>query len=84
MKRVLLCVFDLQAQVFGQPLFVPTEGVGLRMIGDEVNRADSALHAHPEDYRVYRLGFFEDSTGQFEGCPVLPELVVDVSALLRE
>lgn len=57
---------DRAVDGFGQPIFVPHVGVAIRSFSDEVNRSDSTLHAHPEDYDLYKLGHYDDATGLLE------------------
>lgn len=80
----VLSVYDVKAMAFGRPMFVPTRGVGIRMLTDEVNRkvADNLMSAHPEDFRVFELGTFDDASGLFQ-CHKVPELVVECSALAQ-
>lgn len=67
MEKVVCSVRDSAAEIFGQPFFVPSRGVALRSFADEVNRAavDNALNQHPEDFILYELGVFDESTGLF-------------------
>lgn len=67
MVRIMIAVLDLKAQTFGAPQAVPSLGVGMRSLADEVNRSDpgNLLFTHPEDFVLYELGSFDDSTGLF-------------------
>jgi hypothetical protein len=68
MYQVIVAVKDTAAQAFGRPIFVPAIPVALRSFRDEVNRKDSTedLARHPEDFELYELGSFDDSTGVIE------------------
>lgn len=68
MLQVIVSVKDTAAQAFGRPLFVPAIAVAVRSFRDEVNRKDSTddLARHPEDFELYELGSFDDSTGIIE------------------
>ena len=68
MKMIIVSIKDTAADAFGRPAFVATEGVALRQFQDEVNRAsdDNQLYKHSQDFHLYMLGSFEDSTGIFE------------------
>lgn len=67
MILIVMSVRDRAADVFGQPMFVASRGGAIRSFGDEVNRADAnnALHKHPEDFDLYELGIYDDSTASF-------------------
>lgn len=81
MVLVVVSVFDAGTQTFARPFFVRGEGEARRSFQDEVNRAapDNPLHKHPGDFRLFKLGTFEDTTGCFV-CPNVPELLVDATA----
>lgn len=81
MKMVVMAVFDVQAQMFQRPFFVATQGVGMRLVADEVNRGqqDNMLWLHPEDFRLFVLGSFDDNSGLFQA-DGLPVLVCDCSS----
>ena len=75
MIQVIVSVKDTAAQAFGRPVFVPTTNVALRSFRDEVNRPDSKedMANHPDDFELYEIGSFDDSTGIIEVCS--PRLV---------
>lgn len=68
MIQIIVSVKDTAAQAFGRPIFVPAVPVAVRSFRDEVNRKDSSedLARHPEDFELYELGSFDDSTGIVE------------------
>lgn len=67
MIKIVMSVRDRAADTFSQPMFLPAVGVGVRIFTDEVNRAaeGNQAYAHPEDFDLYELGTFDDSTGVF-------------------
>jgi len=75
MLQFIVCVKDRAAEVFSRPFFVPHRNVAVRDFTDEVNRAngDNPLNKHPDDFDLYLLGQFDDSTGAFirEGSPTV-------------
>lgn len=58
-------VLDSKASVFGTPFFSATAGSALRMFTDLVNDKNSIVSRHPEDFSLYVIGEFDDSTGVF-------------------
>lgn len=70
MRYNVYSIRDRAADVFGQPFFLPTNGVAIRVFSDEVNRADgnNNLNKHPEDFDLYYLGSFDDNDGSFDLC----------------
>ncbi len=67
MRLLAFSVFDEKAGAFGHPFFVSAVGVATRMFSDWVNRADTSINRHPEDYRLFQVGEFEDGKGSLEG-----------------
>lgn len=62
-KLVVCAVRDRALDAFMQPLFVPAIGLALRSFSDEVNRSESPMFAHPEDYDLYEIASYDDATG---------------------
>lgn len=84
MKLIVLSVRDRISEVFAQPFYAPTVGAGSRGFADEVNRSDSQLRKHPDDYDLYSLGIFDDCTGLVE-CLAGPTLIcTGRSVLIKE
>lgn len=67
MLLVVCAVYDSAAQLFNRPMFVPAVGMANRVFRDEVNRAaeDNPMFRHPDDFELFELGSFDDSTGRF-------------------
>lgn len=61
---VVCAVRDRAMDAFMQPIFVPAIGLALRSFSDEVNRSDSPMFAHPEDYDLYEIGSYDDEYGK--------------------
>ncbi|WNK12856.1 MAG: nonstructural protein [Microvirus sp.] len=73
---IVLAVFDAAVGAFARPIFVPSQGLGIRVFMDEVGRkaADNPMQAHPQDFSLFRLGEFDEKSGMFESLAV-PERV---------
>lgn len=70
MTDIVICsVRDRALDAFMTPVFVPAIGLALRSFSDEVNRSDSPMFAHPEDYDLYQIGVFHDDTGNITPHP---------------
>lgn len=65
--KTVMAVWDSAVQSFGQPFFVAAVGAGTRSFTDEVNRQEqgNTLNAHPDDYELYVLGYFNEEDGTF-------------------
>lgn len=67
----ILAIRDRAVNAYGKPLFFNAIGAAIRAFGDEINRdhADNEMYRHPEDYDLYSLGHYDDSTGQITQHP---------------
>lgn len=67
MIRLVVSVRDGATGLFGQPWFVVARGQAIRAFTDEVNRkpGDTDLAKHPEDFELYAVAEFDESTGRF-------------------
>ena len=85
MKRGIYTVHDNQAQAFLAPFFCNTDGEAIRMFKDTVADPESLFQRHAHDFHLYRLGTFDDVTGDLQNTDP-PEMLisaVNVLALLR-
>lgn len=58
-------VFDEKAGVFAHPFFALAVGQALRTFQDWCRDPNTPLSRHPADYKLYRIGRFEDTSGEF-------------------
>lgn len=65
MKLEVLSVHDRAINAFGRPFCVPAVGAAVRGFTDECKNPDSEIGKHPDDYSLYHLGSFDDSSGAF-------------------
>lgn len=77
------CVFDDKANAFGTPFFTQSLGQAERSFIDEVNRVDdkNIMYQHPDDFRLFHLGQYDDSTGEFDTS--IPRLIVSGGAVRK-
>lgn len=68
MIYVICALRDRQIDAYGQPFFTVHTGTAIRSFGDAVNMKDSTdnIRKHPEDFDLYMLGTFDDSTAHFD------------------
>lgn len=60
----VVSIYDEKLGAYSQPSFVASKGVALRSFTDQVNNQSSPLNAHPSDYTLFRIGQFDDVTGE--------------------
>ena len=71
MKLLVYAIYDKAVEAYTRPFFVQAPGQAVRLFNDEVNTVDSPMNKHAEDYSCFRLGEFDDATGEFNtGEPV--------------
>lgn len=82
MNHEIYSVRDVKADAHNRPFFVPNRAVALRALTDSILNADNDLAKHPEDYQLYYLGTYDDSTGTINAVPA--EHVLNLIDLLGE
>lgn len=82
MKLRVFSVLDKAVSAYLQPFFAPTVGAAIRSFGDVVNDPSHQFAKHVDDYVLYDLGEFDDSTG-FLIPRQEPERVIDGRNMLR-
>lgn len=66
MELNIYSVYDVKANAYLPPFYLPTEGMAIRTFTDCVNSKDHQFGAHPEDYTLMYFGIFNDKQGSFE------------------
>lgn len=56
-------VYDSKAEAYMQPIFYKTEGEALRAFSNACNLPEHPFHANAEDFTLFHIGDFDDSTG---------------------
>ena len=51
----------------------PNNACAIRMFADSVNKPDTPLAQHPEDYQLFFIGTRDDETGDLESKPTFLE-----------
>lgn len=57
-------VYDEKALVYGLPTCFSTDGLALRAFADLVQNPNSNVHKYPGDFKLYRIGEFNDASGE--------------------
>ncbi|AXH77656.1 MAG: nonstructural protein [Microviridae sp.] len=65
MKMKMFSVFDIKAEAFMVPWFMPAQGQAVRAFSDLVEDRNSMVGKHPGDYKLVYIGEFDDSNGEF-------------------
>jgi len=67
MKLNAYTIYDTASGTYMRPFFSQADGQAVRGFKDIATNADHEVGAHPEDYTLYRVGAFNDTTGKLEG-----------------
>lgn len=83
-KLVVVSVYDRAVSAFMRPFYVPAVGAAIRSFQDEANRQgeNNEMNRHPEDYDLFELGVFDDSSGKFVMLES-PKLLVTAKQVLK-
>lgn len=79
MQFEIVAVRDIKTNSFSQPQFVPHQGQAIRAFGDQcmdIDNKQNLMAHHPEDFELYYLGQYNDTTGKFEQLPEPVQIAV--------
>lgn len=65
-------VFDHKAKAFAQPWFQLTDGLAIRAFTEACNDAQTNLNKYPEDFVLYCVGTFDETTGTITADQIEP------------
>lgn len=64
MKLYAYCVYDRKAVIYHAPFFTHSDGSAARSFSDLANDRSTTVGRHPADYVLFRVGQFDDASGQ--------------------
>lgn len=82
MRVFVIAIKDRALDAFMRPMFVPARALAVRSFTDELNRKDTPMNSHPDDYDMYQIAEFIEETGEFI-LPDNPELIVRGKDVLK-
>lgn len=62
----MFSIYDSKAKAFLPPFFLHTEGMAIRTFADCAKDPQHAFSRNPQDYTLFCLGSFEDTSGMVE------------------
>ena len=54
---------DITAEVYTQPFHAVSDAVAKRILANCVNSPGSSIYENPEDFRLYRIDYYDDIQG---------------------
>lgn len=70
----VVAIKDRALDAYGNPFHVQTVGQAIRSFSDEINRRanDNNMHNHADDFDLYHLATYDNTTGEFTKIPGAP------------
>lgn len=81
MIQTAYTLHDVKACTYSPPFWAINDAIAKRMVSEIVTDTNTTVGRHPSDYKLYKLGLFDDSNGQIVPFNII-EHVVDCVALL--
>lgn len=78
----LFSVWDSKAEIFGNPFSERTDATARRAFVGAVADEVSAIHRSPDDYSLFKLGEFDDTTGALRDEPSPIRICTGTEALI--
>lgn len=72
---------DVKALTYSPPFFTTNDNVARRMLSDLVADTNTSVGRHPADYKLYKIGTFDEGNAVMTPLSI-PEHVVDAVALV--
>ena len=66
MQFQIFAIHDSKAQAYFAPFFLPTAAMAVRVFSDMANDVNNNVGKHPEDFTLFHLGEWDDSTAVLE------------------
>lgn len=63
MKLKVFAIHDQAAEAYLQPFFMQTRGQAIRALTDTMKDESTTFNKHPQDYTLFEVGEYDDSTG---------------------
>lgn len=78
----MFSIFDSKISAYLQPFFVLSNGAAIRAMTDVCNDKGHTFNLHPEDYTLFELADFDESSGQITPLNT-PKPIIKVIELIQ-
>lgn len=68
-KLKIFAVYDKKSVAYANPFYFHQKGQAIRAFEDAVNDPQSPLSKHPEDFAIFEIGEWNDTTGVITPLP---------------
>lgn len=66
MKLNIYAIYDEGAKAYATPFFMHNDGLAIRAFQDNVNSDDSQIAKHADQFHLFRIGEYDDQTGELK------------------
>lgn len=77
-------VYDCKAEAYMQPFFMATKGLAIRGFEQLVNDPKTTVNKHPEDFTLFEIGEFDDTSGQITGFNIHSSVIKAIELVKSE
>ncbi len=81
MKMQVYSILDAKSGLYAKPFYMINTNMAVRAFGDLCNDKATTISAHPEDYTLYEIGSYEDTTAKLEA--ITPQPISNAAAQIR-
>jgi len=81
MQTNLYAAYDTKAETFGTPFPLLTDALAQRSFIEAVKHPESEFAKYPDDYKLFRLGTYNDETGMLTSPKAPKEIITARQAL---
>jgi hypothetical protein len=60
----IYAIYDKKAKVYKTPFFMRQDAEAVRAFREAIATGDSLVSRHPEDYKLYRIGEWDEETAE--------------------
>lgn len=64
MQDKIYTIFDTKLEIFYSPFVMRTDEAAIRAFADIVNRGESDISNHPEDFTLFQIGDWDKETAK--------------------
>lgn len=79
MQKKIYSIRDSKGELYNQPFFLNTHGEAERTFRSLANDPKSMVGMYPEDYDLFHIGEFDDSTGVLTPLPTPTHIAKGIS-----
>jgi hypothetical protein len=76
-KLLAFSIYDVKVEAFMAPFYARSFGEAERFFGDMQSDKSGPVGRHPQDYNLFHVGTFDETTGKLGGLEEFVKVVVE-------